>query len=98
MRPALGVLLLVTQTTASFDVVAIKPGQESASPSRGTRLQNNRWTASRATLREMIKEAYKSAGFDMPDRVVHRRDRLVTGDFGRPQRFCPKRRSALYLA
>ena len=71
MRLPLAVLLLIAQTAASFDVVSIKPGVESsASPFRGMRLRNNRWTATRVTVREIIQEAYKSDGFDMPDRVL----------------------------
>lgn len=71
MRAVLGLLLLVAQASALFDVISIKPGTESASaPFRGMRVQNNRWTATRVTAREIIQEAWKAEGLDMPDRLV----------------------------
>jgi uncharacterized protein (TIGR03435 family) len=71
MRAFLSFLLLIAQTAAPFDVVSIKPGAESANaPIRRMRLQNNRWTATRVTVREIIQEAHKAEGLDMPDRVV----------------------------
>jgi uncharacterized protein (TIGR03435 family) len=72
MRAVLGLLLLAAQaTTTTFDVVSIKTGSSpDTNPIRGTRQQNNRWTGTRITLRELIQEAYETAGFDMPDRVI----------------------------
>jgi uncharacterized protein (TIGR03435 family) len=71
MRAAVALLLLLAQATPAFEVVAIKPGDEkSTAPFRGTTTRGNRWIATRVTLRTIIRDAYETAGFDMPDRVV----------------------------
>jgi uncharacterized protein (TIGR03435 family) len=70
MRAALALFLLAAQAATSFDVVSIKPGSSDGSPFRGTGLQNNRWTGKQVTARDLIRDAYESDGFDMPDRVV----------------------------
>lgn len=71
MRAGLAVLLFIAQTATTFEVVSIKPGVlTEATRIRRVQVQNNRWTTTRSTVREIIREAYKSDALDMPDRVV----------------------------
>src|SRR5580765_2090523 len=70
MRAVLSLLFLLAQAGASFDVVSIKPADDTDATIRGTAVRGNRWIGHRMTLREVIRDAYRSGGLDMPDRVL----------------------------
>ena len=67
-------LHLGKQAGPAFEVVSIKRGSLQTAglpfPLRGFRLQGERWTASRVTLRELIHVAHAAEGFAMPGRTV----------------------------
>jgi uncharacterized protein (TIGR03435 family) len=70
MRAALAFLMLLGQAS-SFEVVSIKPSDESVEATvRGTALRGNRWVATHVTLRGIMRDAYRTDGFDMPDRIL----------------------------
>jgi|KBSMisStandDraft_5_1062788.scaffolds.fasta_scaffold83150_3 uncharacterized protein (TIGR03435 family) len=76
MRAAVALLLVFAQAvlaaqTASFEVVSIKPSDEKANARfTGTGVRGNRWTGTRVTLLEILRDSRRSEGFDMPDRIA----------------------------
>ena len=82
MRAVLALLLLLAQAAPSFDAASIRPVDEKALLTfRGTSSQNNRWTGTHVSAREIIEDAYESDGFDMPGRVIGGPDWLDTQHF-----------------
>ena len=77
MRAAVALLLVVVQAAlagqaaVSFEVVSIKPSDDKANTRfRGTGVRGNRWTGTRVTLLEILRDSRRSEGFDMPDRIA----------------------------
>src|SRR4029077_5030140 len=77
MRAAVALLLvfvqaaLAAQAPASLEVVSIKPSDEKANTRfSGTSVRGNRWTGTRVTLLEILRDSRRSDGFYIPDRIA----------------------------